>query len=287
MTSWGTTSGTQGTVPMLNEGERIVPMRLQRFLARAGVASRRGSERLMTEGRVRVNGVVVTELGSKVDPNVDVVTVDGRVCSILERPSYLMLYKPQGYITTMSDPQGRPTVAELVPTANYPGLFPVGRLDFDTTGLLLFTTNGIVGQALLHPSHHVEKHYVALVRGVPTKRELATLRRGVMLEEGVEAAPAEARLLTPADPLYSVVAPSGAGTDGGGNPNSVVGLTIHEGKKHQVKKMLQAIGHKVLRLHRDAFGPLSLTGVSEGSWRELTGDEAASIEELCKEGSHK
>ena len=287
MTSWGTTSGTQGTVPMLNEGERIVPMRLQRFLARAGVASRRGSERLMTEGRVRVNGVVVTELGSKVDPNVDVVTVDGRACSILERPSYLMLYKPQGYITTMSDPQGRPTVAELVPTADYPGLFPVGRLDFDTTGLLLFTTNGMVGQALLHPSRHVEKHYVALVRGVPTKRELATLRRGVMLEEGVEAAPAEARLLTPADPLYSVVAPSGAGTDGGGNPNSVVGLTIHEGKKHQVKKMLQAIGHKVLRLHRDAFGPLSLTGVSEGSWRELTGDEAASIEELCKEGSHK
>lgn len=270
---------------MLSEGEKIVPMRLQRFLARAGVASRRGSERLMTSGRVRVNGVVVTELGSKVDPNVDVVTVDGKVCSIAERPRYLMLYKPQGYITTMSDPQGRPTVAELVPTADYPGLFPVGRLDSDTTGLLLFTTNGTVGQELLHPSRHVTKHYVALVRGVPAERELAALRRGVMLEEGVAAAPAKARLLAPSDPLYRLVAPRGAGVDGGGNPNSVVGLTIHEGKKHQVKKMLQAVGHKVLRLHRDKFGPLELADVAEGSWRELTETEVAAIESICKKGT--
>lgn len=272
---------------MLEQGEMVVPMRLQRFLARAGVASRRGSERLMTEGRVRVNGVVVTELGSKVDPNVDVVTVDGRECSILERPSYLMLYKPQGYITTMSDPQGRPTVAELVPTADYPGLFPVGRLDSDTTGLLLFTTNGTLGQELLHPSRHVEKHYVALVRGVPTEHELERLRQGVMLEEGVRAAPAKARLLSPEDALYQVVAAGGAGTDGGPTPNSVVGLTIHEGRKHQVKKMLQAVGHKVVRLHRDAFGPLSLTGVAEGRWRELTDAEVRSLETVCKEGTHR
>lgn len=265
---------------MLDEGERIVPMRLQRFLARSGVASRRGSERLMTSGRVRVNGVVVTELGSKVDPNVDVVTVDGRECSIMERSRYVMLYKPQGCITTMSDPQGRPTVASLVPTDEFPGLFPVGRLDFDTTGLLLFTTNGNVGQELLHPSRHVEKHYVALVRGVPTKRELDVLRRGVMLEEG-PAAPAKAEVLGPDDPLFSVVAPDGAGVDGGEHPNSVVGLTIHEGKKHQVKKMLQAVGHRVLRLHRDAFGPLELCGLAEGQWRELTEAEVAAVEALC------
>ena len=118
------------------EGERIVPMRLQRFLARAGVASRRGSERLMTEGRVRVNGVVVSELGSKVDPIRDTVEVDGHIVGIADAPVYLMLNKPEGYLTTMSDPQGRPTIKTMVPTKRYPGLFPVGRLDMDTSGRL-------------------------------------------------------------------------------------------------------------------------------------------------------
>ncbi len=265
------------------EGETIYPMRLQRFLARAGVASRRGSERLMTAGRVRVNGVVVSELGSKVDPLSDVVTVDGKVCSIAERPCYLVLNKPAGYLTTMSDPQGRATVAELVPTAEHPGLFPVGRLDMDTTGILLFTTNGDVGQALLHPSHHVTKHYVALVSGTPDERDLDRLRAGVMLEDG-PAAPAKAELLVPSDPLYAVVAPTGAGRTGGGEPNAVVGLSIHEGRKHQVKKMLLAVGHKVLRLHRDAFGPLELGDLAEGSWRLLTDDETSLVESLARKG---
>ena len=263
--------------PVREDG--LYPMRLQRFLARAGVASRRGAERLMTAGRVRVNGEVVTELGSKVDPASDVVSVDGIECHILERPCYLMLYKPSGYVTTMSDPQGRHTVAELVPTNRFPGLFPVGRLDMDTTGLLLFTTNGNVGQDLLHPSRHVEKHYVALVSGTPSAHDLDRLRHGVLLEDG-PASPAGAELLRKADPLFSVVAPRGAGRTGGGEPNAVVGLTIHEGRKHQVKKMMQAVGHKVLRLHRDSFGPLSLTGVEEGSWRELTSSEVAAIEAL-------
>lgn len=267
--------------PVREDG--IYPMRLQKFLARAGVASRRGSERLMTSGRVRVNGVVVTELGSKVDPACDVVTVDGAVCQLAERPRYLMLYKPAGYLTTMSDPQGRPTVAELVPTERFPGLFPVGRLDMDTTGLLLFTTNGEVGQALLHPSRHVTKHYVALVSGTPDARDLDRLRRGVMLEDG-PAAPAKAELLSPKDPLFSLVAPRGAGKTGGGEPNAVVGLSIHEGRKHQVKKMMQAVGHKVLRLHRDAFGPLALVGVDEGGYRELTEDEARAVEALAEKG---
>ena len=148
------------------------------------------------------------------------------------------------------------------------------------TGLLLFTTNGNLGQELLHPSRHVDKHYVALVRGVPTRRELEALRRGVMMDEG-PAAPAKAEILHESDPLFSVVAPHGAGVDGGGNPNSVVGLTIHEGKKHQVKKMLMAVGHRVLRLHRDAFGPLTLTGVQEGRWRELNEAEVGALEALC------
>lgn len=261
--------------------DELYPMRLQRFLARAGVASRRGSERLMSSGRVRVNGQVVSELGSKVDPARDVVTVDGRECRIQQRPCYLMLYKPAGCLTTMSDPQGRPTVADLVPSGEYPGLYPVGRLDFDTTGLLLFTTNGNVGQDLLHPSSHVDKHYVALVRGIPTKRDFDRLRAGIMLEDG-PASPAVPELLGPDDPLYSVVAPTGAGADRGGNPNSVVGLTIHEGRKHQVKKMMLACGHRVLRLHRDAFGPLELSGVDEGKWRLLNENEVKAIESLCK-----
>ena len=270
--------------PIREDG--LYPMRLQRFLARAGVASRRGSERLMTAGRVRVNGEVVTELGSKVDPARDVVTVDGAVCTIAERPRYLMLYKPAGYLTTMSDPHGRPTVADLVPVADNPGLFPVGRLDMDTTGLLLFTTNGDLGQALLHPSRHVTKHYVALVTGTPDERDLARLRAGVRLEDG-PAAPARAELLPPSDPLFSLVAPHGAGRTGGGEPNAVVGLSIHEGRKHQVKKMMQAVGHRVLRLHRDAFGPLELVGVAEGGYRELTDEEVAALEALCGQGAPK
>ena len=265
-------------MPMSDE---LYPMRLQRFLARAGVASRRGSERLMTEGRVRVNGEVVTELGSKVDPKCDVVTVDGRVCSILEAPCYLMLYKPEGYLTTMSDPQGRHTVAELVPTEQYPGLYPVGRLDMDTTGLLLFTTNGNAGQDLLHPSSHVDKHYVALVNGTPTKQDFSRLRAGIMLEDG-PASPAEPEFIDAHDPLFSVVAPKGAGKNGAGKPNAVVGLTIHEGRKHQVKKMMLACGHKVLRLHRDKFGPLTLCDVAPGSWRLLNEAEVKAIESLCK-----
>ena len=260
----------------------VYPMRLQRFLARAGVASRRGSERLMSAGRVRVNGVVVSELGSKVDPEHDVVTVDGIVCSLAEAPFTLMLYKPAGYVTTMSDPHARRTVAELVPLGEHPGLFPVGRLDLDTTGLLLFTTDGDLGQALLHPSRLVTKHYVALVTGTPSEDDLERLRRGVMLEEGVRAAPAEARLLSPRDPLFSLVAPQGAGRTGGGERNAVVGLTIHEGRKHQVKRMLGKIGHPVLRLHRTSFGPLELTGVSRGSWRLLSAEEQRKLTNACR-----
>lgn len=252
------------------------PMRLQRFLARAGVASRRGSERLMTEGRVRVNGVVTTELGSKVDPARDVVEVDGVACSIADAPCYLMLNKPAGYLTTMSDPYGRPCVADLVDLGAHPGLFPVGRLDQDTTGLLLFTTNGDVGQALLHPSRHVTKRYVALVSGVPSERDLDRLRAGIVLEDG-PCAPAEARHLSPADPTCAPVLRRGRVPAG----CSVVEVAIHEGRKHQVKNMLLAVGHEVLRLHRRSFGPLELRGLAEGRSRDLTREEAAALEALC------
>ncbi|MDO4405336.1 MAG: pseudouridine synthase [Atopobiaceae bacterium] len=254
--------------------ERVVPMRLQRFLARAGVASRRGSENLMTAGRVRVNGQVVSELGSKVDPLVDVVEVDGRRVSLADGYAYLVLNKPRGYLSTMRDPHGRPCVEHLVPTKRYPGLFPVGRLDADTTGLLLFTTNGDAAQRMLHPSMHVWKHYVALVRGVPSKEDLQRLREGVRLDDGY-AQPAEATLLRSGDSRIAPVAPEGIPYG-----HAVVGLRIHEGKKHQVKRMLKAVGHDVIRLHRDEFGPIGLGDVASGCWRELTAKERSQIEAL-------
>lgn len=248
--------------------ERVVPMRLQKFLARAGVASRRGSENLMTAGRVSVNGKVVTELGSKVDPAVDVVTVDGRVVRMAEKPVYLMLNKPAGYLTTMSDPYGRPCVSSLVPTSRYPGLFPVGRLDYDTTGILLFSTNGDASHELLHPSRHVSKHYLALVEGVPTAAQLDRLRNGVTLDDG-PTQPAEVEVVGPGEERTS---------------STVVGITIGEGRKHQVKRMFAAIGHNVLRLHRDTFGPLGLRGCTEGTWRMLDDDEIAALEKIIAQG---
>lgn len=244
-------------------------MRLQRFLARAGVASRRGSEALMTAGRVRVNGVVCTELGTRVDPAGDAVTVDGVPVALGGTAAYLMLNKPAGFLTTMSDPQGRPCVAELVPRDRYPGLFPIGRLDKDTTGLLLFTTDGDLAQALLHPSHHVWKSYVALVDGTLRDGALDPLRDGIELDDG-PCAPARCRLLD--ERGARAVCPYGipSGT-------TAVEVVIHEGRKNQVKRMLSRIGHPVLRLHRARFGALRLSGVEEGAWRELTAGEVSAL----------
>lgn len=250
-------------------GELLVPMRLQRFLARAGVASRRGAESLMSSGRVRVNGTVACEMGCKVDPVRDVVTVDGREIRLADKPVYLMLNKPAGYVTTMRDPQGRPCVAELVPTHDYPGLFPVGRLDRDTTGLLLFTTDGMMAQNLLHPSKHVYKTYLALADGKVGDRELMPLRRGIVLDDG-PCQPARCRLLTANEalPLCSRGIPAGT---------TAVEIIIREGRKNQVKRMLGKIGHPVLRLHRSRFGQLELSGVREGSWRLLSDEEVRDL----------
>lgn len=255
--------------------ERLVPMRVQKFLARAGVASRRGSENLMTAGRVRVNGQVVTELGSKVDPRVDTVTVDGREVRLADGSVYLMLNKPAGYVTTMRDPGGRPCVAELVPSDRYPGLFPVGRLDRDTTGLLLFTTDGEAAQRLLHPSYEKDKHYVALVEGVIGRDERRALERGITLDDG-PCAPAKVEFIERGDPRATTLARTG--DDGA----SLVGLTIHEGRKHQVKRMLSAVGHEVIALHRDTFGPLALSGVEPGQWRMLTGAEREALRDAAR-----
>ena len=262
----GETRAMGNAVPA-TDAQPVYPhtMRLQRFLARAGVASRRGSEDLMTAGRVTVNGQVATELGTKVDVDRDHIEVDGMPVKLNQGAVYLMLYKPTGYLTTMSDPQERPCVADLVPRDRFPGLFPVGRLDRDTTGLLLFTTDGDLSQDLLHPSKHVYKTYQALVDGHLTDRDLEPLRRGIELDDGV-CQPAICRVITARE--AEAVAPQGVkpGT-------TAVEVIIREGRKNQVKRMLSKIHHPVIRLHRCNFAGLELKDVAKGSWRELTDRE--------------
>ena len=237
-------------------GGKVVPLRLQKYLARCGVASRRASEDLITAGRVTVNGDAATELGTKVDPLVDEVRVDGRPVIWGGRPVTLMLHKPAGVVTTMRAQSSKPIVADLVPRDLYPGLYPIGRLDADTTGILLFSTDGELGNALLHPSRHVPKTYRAEVRGSLAEGDLQRLREGIMLDDG-PALPAEASFA--------------------GQGRSCVDITVHEGRYHQVKRMFEALGHPVVRLHRFRFGPLGLEGLEEGAWRELTPAELASL----------
>ncbi len=234
------------------------PMRLQKYLARAGVASRRGSESLITAGRVEVNGIVVTELGSKVDPLEDEVAVDGVVVVWGSSHVVLALNKPSGIITTMKDYRGRRCVADIMPCDEYPGLYPIGRLDKDTTGLLLFTTDGELGNGLLHPSHHVTKVYHATVTGIMTEAEAQQLREGVLLEDGMTA-PAE----------ISVISKS--------RNRCVVELAIHEGRKHQVKRMCKAVGHPVEHLDRVSFGPIETGSLKQGVWRRLDDEETAAL----------
>jgi 23S rRNA pseudouridine2605 synthase len=226
--------------------------RLQKFLAHAGVASRRHAEQLIVEGRVTVNGAIVRELGVKVDPEKDAVKVDGKRV-LGERPVYILMYKPKGTLCTLDDPEGRPLVTDLVRGVKA-RLFPVGRLDFDTTGALLLTNDGELANLLMHPRHRFTKTYLAKVKGVPSEERLEKLRRGVNIE-GVRTAPAEARLVALKE------------------KNSLVELILREGRNRQVKRMFLEIGHPVLRLHRSAYAFLDLQGLEPGRWRHLSADE--------------
>jgi len=224
-------------------------MRLNAYLARAGVASRRNADELIKAGRVTVNGRP-GELNTFVETR-DRVEVDGRPVA-KQRLAYLLLHKPPGVVTTARDPRGRPTVVELVPSE--PRVVPVGRLDADTTGALLLTNDGELAHRLAHPSYEVDKAYVADVEGEPTDETLRRLEGGVELEDGLTA-PAKARLLGP----------------------SRIELTLHEGRKHQVKRMCEAVGHPVRGLHRSAYAGLNLNGLEPGDWRELAADEVESL----------
>ena len=231
--------------------------RLQRYLARAGVASRRAAEELIRAGLVAVNGRPVTTLGTKVDPLRDEVTLEGRKIVPPAGFVYLALHKPLGYVTTMHDPQGRPTVADLLPS-KFPRLFPVGRLDLDTTGLLLFTNDGDLAHALLHPSRGVWKTYRARVKGVPPPAVLARLQRGILLEDGLTA-PAKVKIV------------------GRHDGDAILEISLHEGRKRQVRRMLAAVGYPVVALSRIAFGPLRLGKLPPGAWRLLRPEEIAAL----------
>src|SRR3954471_12115636 len=224
-------------------------MRLNAYLARTGVASRRGADELIKRGRVRVNGVT-GELNTFVNEG-DVVDLDGRLL-VPQRVAYVLLHKPGGVVTTASDPHGRPTVVDLVEHERR--VVPVGRLDADTTGVLLLTNDGPLAHRLMHPRYEVDKVYEAEVEGEPDDDALTRLADGVELEDGMTA-PADVRRLGP----------------------SRLELTLHEGRKHQVKRMLAAVGHPVTRLHRSAYAGLTSNGLEPGEWRELSGEEVARL----------
>ena len=229
-------------------------MRLNAFLARAGVASRRRADELIKAGRVTVNGEpgqLNTVVGAR-----DRVEVDGKAVE-RQRLRYVLLHKPAGVVTTARDPQGRPTVVELVPRE--PRVVPVGRLDADTTGALLLTNDGQLAHRLAHPRYGVEKTYVAEVEGDPDEDALRRLREGIELEDG-RTAPARARRLGPGR----------------------VELVLHEGRKHQVKRMLAAVGHPVTRLHRSAYAGLTLEGLEPGACRELEPSEVEQLRARCE-----
>lgn len=228
------------------------PVRLQKLLARAGIASRRVVEEMISQGRVTVNGEVA-ELGRRADPYDDRIEVDGALIGLRPDTVWYLLNKPAGVVSTASDPQGRPVVVDLVP--DDVRVFPVGRLDADTEGLLLLTNDGDATHRLTHPSFGVDKEYLAHVRGAPARGALRRLREGVELDDGTTA-PAK----------VSTVAPD------------VIRIVVHEGRNRQVRRMLAAVGHPVLRLVRVRIGPLSDRTLAAGQWRPLTLGEVRELE---------
>jgi pseudouridine synthase len=235
--------------------------RLQKILASAGVASRRAAEALIAQGRVAVNGVTVTAPGTKADAASDEIRVDGRRITVAQTLRYLLLYKPRGFVTTRSDPQKRRTIMELLGgVREY--VYPVGRLDYDSEGLLLVTNDGDLAAALTHPRHEVEREYRVVVAGVPDERALGKLTRGVVLD-GRRTSPAVVRLLSP-------------GRRGAAD-TAVLLMTIREGRNRQVRRMCEAVGHPVQKLARIRIGPIRDDGLKPGGVRELTPREVRAL----------
>lgn len=264
MTRTAMRTGTTVTTPQ-TPNEREGAERIAKFLARAGIASRRASEEIVAAGRVSVNGVPVLEPGTKVVVGVDEVRLDGKLVQPPTGLVYLMLNKPMGVMTTLDDPQGRPTVADFIPPG-MPRLFPVGRLDYTTTGLLLLTNDGELAHLMMHPRHHVPKRYHAVVDGIPDAGDLTMLRTGVLLDDGVTS-PAGAELVEVRE------------------RTAAVELTLREGRKRQVRRMLSAVGHPVIALSRIAYGPLPLSDLAEGAVRLLGPAEVEALRASAKGGA--
>lgn len=234
-------------------------MRLQKYLAQCGVASRRTAEEMIAAGRVSLNGVPVTQMGLQVEPG-DSVLVDGKPVTPEEEKHYLLYHKPMGEVTTVSDPEGRPTVLDKF--KDYPvRLYPVGRLDFDSEGLLLLTNDGDLTQRMLHPSREVQKVYLAQISNRLEPEAVNALREGVWLS-GRRTAPAKVRVIR-----YDAF-------------STMALLTIHEGRNRQVRRMVEAVGHQVVLLRRVQFGPLKLGDVPRGQWRHLAEEEVRMLKEL-------
>ncbi len=228
-------------------------MRLNRFLARAGVASRRAADRLISSGSVCVNGSAVTDLGAQVDPESDSVVVDGRPVALPEVLTYLVLNKPAGYVVTLSDPQGRPTVVDLIGGVGA-SVVPVGRLDAQTEGLLIFTDDGDLAHRVAHPSFELDKVYEVVARGVLSEADRVRLEAGIELD-GRVTAPADVRMLSCS------------------RNTTIAEITIHEGRKRQVRRMFEAVGHPVRALKRTRVGPIALGDLRSGRWRLMSADE--------------
>lgn len=235
--------------------------RLQKILSQAGVASRRASEQLMLEGRVSVNGTTVRELGTKADPARDDIRVDGRRIKVVERHLYLLVNKPRGYVSTRSDPQQRPTVLDLLQgIREY--VYPVGRLDYDSEGLIILTNDGDLAARLTHPRHGVPRVYEATVLGEPDDHDLDRLQRGVVID-GQKTGPAEVTAIGPGH----------------------LRVTVREGRNRQVRKMCEAIGHPVSKLTRVAIGPIRDPKLKRGQWRELTDAEVRKLRSAAGSGA--
>lgn len=231
--------------------------RLQKYMAGCGVASRRKCEDIILQGRVKVNGKIVRELGYKIDPSKDKVEVDDKVIKKEKNKIYVMLNKPEGYVSTADDQFGRPTILDLVKGVKE-RIYPVGRLDYDTEGLILLTNDGDFTYRMTHPAHEIDKVYCALVKGVPNEEELDRLRKGIRLENYLTS-PAEVITLE----KYKNTA--------------LLQISIHEGRNRQVRKMCEAVGHPVIKLKRTAIGDLRLRNLEKGKWRYLTKRELENI----------
>ena len=234
----------------------MAKLRLNKILAQAGLTSRRGADRLILDGRVAINGDVVHEAGTVADPDRDHITVDGRALPAAETKQYVLLNKPRGYLTARSDPDGRPVVTDLV--RSHARLFPVGRLDVDVEGALVLTNDGALTHRLLHPRYGLPRLYEADVAGSVRRTDLERWRRGVTLEDG------------PAVPLAVSLERTSA-------EGSRLHLTFGEGRKHEVKRYCEALGHPVRRLRRVGFGPIALGRLRVGSWRSLTAAEVRTL----------